>query len=64
MVLVKNAIYYHLLSIGKGRKHLSDYMNVVKPEYERYTGIVKTMKEKNSERKALLQKRKQHLSYS
>ena len=49
---------YRILSIGKGRKQLTDYMDVVKPEYERYTGIVKIMKEKNSERKSLVAEKK------
>ena len=49
---------YRLLSIGKGRRQLTDYMEVVKPEFERYTGIIKTMKEKNSERKALVAEKK------
>lgn len=49
---------YRILSIGKGRKQLTDYMEVVKPEFERYTGIIKTMKEKNSERKSLAAEKK------
>ena len=50
---------YRILSIGKGKKQLTDYVEVVKPEYERYTGIVKTMKEKNSERKSLVAEKKE-----
>lgn len=49
---------YRILCIGKGKRELNDYMDVVKPEFECYTGIVKTMKEKNSERKSLVAEKK------
>jgi len=50
---------YRILGIGKGRKQLTDYMEVVKPEYERYTGIIKSMKEKKLERKSLVADKKE-----
>jgi len=50
---------YRILGIGKGRKQLTDYMEVVKPEYERYTGIIKSMKEKKRERKSLVAEKKE-----
>ena len=50
---------YRLLRIGKGRRELNDYMKVVKPELERYIGIVKTIKEKNSAKKSLVAEKKE-----
>lgn len=49
---------YHLLHIGAGKKHFSDTLQVVQPDIKRYEDIVKQIKVKVRERRALLEEKK------
>ena len=50
---------YRILCIGSDRYRLKDYMERVKPQLERYTGIVRTIKEKTVERRNLEDEKKE-----
>ena len=49
---------YQLLHIGAGKKHFSDTLQVVQPDIKRYEDIVKQIKVKVRERRALLKEKK------
>ena len=49
---------YQLLHIGAGKKYLSDTLHDVQPEITRYEDIVKQIKFKIQERRALLEEKK------
>ena len=49
---------YQLLHIGAGKKHFSDTLQVVQPDIKRYEDIVKQIKVKVRERRALLEEKK------
>ena len=50
---------YQLRRIGVGRQKQSEYVNAVKPELERYAGLVRQIKGKAKERRALLTEKKE-----
>ena len=49
---------YQLLHIGAGKNHFSDTLQVVQPDIKRYEDIVKQIKVKVRERRALLEEKK------
>ncbi|MGN0316192.1 MAG: MobQ family relaxase [Fusicatenibacter sp.] len=49
---------YQLRHIGKGRRRMKEYIWTVKPELERYAGLVQQIKDKTRERKELLAEKK------
>lgn len=49
---------YQLRHIGKGRYRMNEYIWTVKPELERYAGLVRQIKDKTRERKDLLAEKK------
>ena len=63
MVILLNLIYnlrvfllifsYQLRNIGVGRHSMGKRVKAVKPELERYAGLVQQIKDKSKERKAL-----------
>ena len=50
---------YQLNHIAAGKLHIGKRINAVKPELERYAGLVQQIKEKNRERKNLLAEKKE-----
>lgn len=50
---------YQLRHIGKGRRRMKEYIWTVKPELERYAGLVQQIKDKTRERKELLAEKKE-----
>lgn len=50
---------YQLRYIGMGKNSMGKRIKAVKPELERYTGLVQQIKEKSKERKALLEEKKE-----
>ena len=50
--------WYQLLHIGAGKKHFSDTLQVVQSDIKRYEDIVKQIKVKVRERRALLEEKK------
>lgn len=50
---------YQLRHIGKGRYRMKEYIWAVKPELERYAGLVQQIKSKTRERKELLAEKKE-----
>lgn len=50
---------YQLRHIGKGRYRMKEYIWTVKPELERYAGLVQQIKDKTRERKELLAEKKE-----
>ena len=50
---------YQLRYIGMGKNSMGKRIKAVKPELERYTGLVQQIKEKSKERKALLAEKKE-----
>ena len=49
---------YQLRYIGVGKHNMGKHVKAVKPELERYAGLVQQIKEKSKERKALLAEKK------
>ena len=49
---------YQLCHIGAGKHNIGKRIEAVKPELERYTGLVKQIKDKSKERKSLLAEKK------
>ncbi len=49
---------YQLRHIGAGKHNIGKRINAVKPELERYAGLVRQIKEKSKERKSLLTEKK------
>ena len=57
---VKMIIFrYQLRHIGKGRYCMKEYIGAVKPELERYAGLVQQIKDKTRDRKELLAEKKE-----
>ena len=54
---------YQLRYIGVGKNSMGKRIDAVKPELERYVGLVQQIKEKSKERKALLAEKKETLFY-
>lgn len=50
---------YQLRHIGVGKHRMSEYIQAVTPELERYAGLVQQIKAKNKERKNLLAEKKE-----
>ena len=50
---------YQLFHIGAGRQRINKYLGAMKPELERYTGLVQQIKGKTKERKELLVEKKE-----
>lgn len=50
---------YQLNHIAKGKRSMNKYVDAVKPDLERYTGLVQQIKDKTKERKSLLAEKKQ-----
>ena len=50
---------YQLNHIAKGKRSMNKYVDAVKPDLERYTGLVQQIKDKTKERKNLLEEKKQ-----
>lgn len=50
---------YQLRHIGVGKHNMGKRVKAVKPELERYAGLVQQIKEKSKERKALLAEKKE-----
>ena len=50
---------YQLNHIAKGKRSMNKYVDAVKPDLERYTGLVQQIKDKTKERKKLLAEKKQ-----
>lgn len=50
---------YQLRHIGVGKYNMGRRVKAVKPELERYTGLVQQIKEKTKERKTLLAEKKE-----
>ena len=50
---------YQLNHIAKGKRCMNKYVDAVKPDLERYTGLVQQIKDKTKERKKLLAEKKQ-----
>ena len=50
---------YQLNHIAKGKRSMNRYVDAVKPDLERYTGLVQQIKDKTKERKNLLEEKKQ-----
>ena len=54
---------YQIRYIGVGKNSMGKRIDAVKPELERYVGLVQQIKEKSKERKALLAEKKETLFY-
>ena len=54
---------YQLRHIGVGKYNLGNHVKAVKPELERYAGLVQQIKEKSEERKKLLAEKKKTQFY-
>ena len=50
---------YQLNHIAKGKRSMNKYVDAVKPDLERYTGLIQQIKDKTKERKKLLEEKKQ-----
>lgn len=50
---------YQLNHIAKGKRSMNKYIDAVKPDLERYAGLVQQIKEKSKERKNLLVEKKE-----
>ena len=50
---------YQLTHIAKGKRSMNKYVDAVKPDLERYTGLIQQIKDKTKERKKLLEEKKQ-----
>ena len=54
---------YQLRHIGVGKHNMGKHVKAVKPELERYVGLVQQIKDKSKERKALLAEKKERPFY-
>ena len=50
---------YQLRHIGRGRRHMKDYIHAVQPKLVRYTELVQEIRDKSKERKSLLAEKKE-----